>query len=96
MRLPLFFSLLLLAVSCHGAAGELERYAGQASRLHAADMMRFDSFSHGGRDRSPPPQHAAGAGYGYQATDKNIAGGQMNPEEAVAGWIKSPTHPSHS
>lgn len=64
----------------------------RASRLHAADMARFDYFSHSGRDGSTPPQRVARAGYSYQATGENIAGGQMNPEEAVAGWIKSPTH----
>jgi uncharacterized protein YkwD len=63
-----------------------------ASRLHAEDMARNNYFSHGGRDGSNPAQRVERAGYRYRATGENIAAGQMNPEEAVAGWIKSPPH----
>jgi uncharacterized protein YkwD len=63
-----------------------------ASRLHAADMARNNYFSHSGRDGSNPAQRVARAGYSYRATGENIAAGQMKPEDAVAGWIKSPPH----
>jgi len=63
-----------------------------ASQLHADDMARNNYFSHGSRDGSSPEQRVARAGYRYRATGENIAGGQMKPEDAVAGWIKSPPH----
>jgi uncharacterized protein YkwD len=63
-----------------------------ASQSHANDMARNNYFSHGGRDGSNPAQRVARAGYGYRATGENIAGGQQKPEDAVAGWIKSPPH----
>jgi len=44
------------------------------------------------RDGSDPAQRVERAGYRYRATGENIAAGQMKPEEAVAGWIKSPQH----
>jgi uncharacterized protein YkwD len=63
-----------------------------ASRLHAEDMARYNYFSHSGRDGSDPAQRVKRAGYNYSSTGENIAAGQMNPEDAVAGWIKSPPH----
>ena len=61
-------------------------------RLHAADMARYNYFSHSGRDGSDPAQRVERAGYRYRSTGENIAAGQLNPEDAVAGWIKSPPH----
>ena len=64
----------------------------EASRLHAEDMARYNYFSHSGRDGSDPAQRVERAGYRYRSTGENIAAGQMKPEDAVAGWIKSPGH----
>jgi len=64
----------------------------EASRLHAEDMARYNYFSHSGRDGSDPAQRVERAGYRFRSTGENIAGGQMKPEDAVAGWIKSPEH----
>ncbi len=64
----------------------------EASRLHAEDMARHNYLSHSGRDGSDPAQRVERAGYRYRAIGENIAGGQMKPEDAVAGWIKSPPH----
>jgi uncharacterized protein YkwD len=64
----------------------------RASLLHAQDMARHSYFSHAGRDGSNPAQRVERAGYKYRATGENIAAGQMRPEDAVAGWIKSPPH----
>jgi uncharacterized protein YkwD len=65
----------------------------EASRLHAEDMARHSYFSHTGRDGSDPAQRVERAGYRYRAVGENIAGGtQMQPEDAVADWIKSPGH----
>ena len=63
------------------------------SRLHAEDMARHNYFSHSGRDGSDPAQRVERAGYRYRFTGENIAAGtQMQAEDAVAGWIKSPGH----
>jgi uncharacterized protein YkwD len=64
----------------------------EASRLHAEDMARYSYLSHSGRDGSDPSQRVERAGYRYRATGENIAAGQMKPEDAVAGWVKSPGH----
>jgi len=64
----------------------------EASRLHAEDMARHSYLSHTGRDGSNPAQRAERAGYRYRSIGENIAGGQTKPEDAVAGWIKSPAH----
>lgn len=64
----------------------------EASRLHAEDMARYNYFSHSGRDGSDAAQRVERAGYRYRSTGENIAAGPMKPEDAVAGWIKSPAH----
>jgi uncharacterized protein YkwD len=66
-----------------------------ASRLHSEDMARYNYFGHNGSDGSAPAQRVERAGYRYRATGENIAAGQMKPEDAVAGWIKSPSHCSN-
>lgn len=64
----------------------------RAARGHSEDMARNNYFSHDGLDGSKPAERVARAGYKYRATGENIAAGQMTPEDAVAGWIKSPPH----
>lgn len=63
-----------------------------AATRHADDMAAHNYFSHGGRDGSTSAQRVTRAGYRYRVTGENIAAGQQSSEEAVAGWIKSPTH----
>jgi uncharacterized protein YkwD len=65
----------------------------ESSRLHSEDMARYNYFSHSGRDGSDPGQRVERAGYRFRSTGENIAAGaQMNAEDAVAGWIRSPGH----
>ena len=77
-----------------GAAGPLawnetlEKVAAQ----HAADMAANDYFSHTGHDGTTPAQRVTRAGYRWRMAGENIAAGQLSPEGAVAGWIKSPGH----
>jgi len=68
--------------------GTLER----AASGHARDMAVNNYFSHTGRDGASPAQRVARAGYRYRMTGENIAAGQMMPDAAVRGWIKSPGH----
>jgi uncharacterized protein YkwD len=80
--------------SAFGAAPPLRwnESLAQASRLHAEDMAQRNYFSHRGSDGSSPGQRIERAGYRYRAMGENLAGGQLQPEDAVAGWIKSPEH----
>jgi len=55
-------------------------------------MARHNYFSHSGRDGSNPWDRIERAGYKWRSSGENIAAGQRNAEEAVAGWIKSPGH----
>lgn len=64
----------------------------RAALVHASDMARNNFFSHDGSDGSKPAQRVERAGYRYRATGENIAAGMSTPEDAVAGWIKSPPH----
>ena len=64
----------------------------RAAHAQAADMAKNDYFSHTGRDGATPAQRVTRAGYRYRAVGENIASGQLSPEAAVAGWIKSPGH----
>ena len=64
----------------------------EASRLHSEDMARFNFLSHSSRDGSTPAQRVERTGYRYRITGENIAGGQLTPEDVVAGWTNSPKH----
>ena len=76
------------------AARPLARSAvlGRAALLHAEDMARHGYFSHTGRDGSKPAERVARVGYKFRAAGENITAGPSTPEEAVAGWLKSPGH----
>ena len=63
-----------------------------AASLHADDMAANNYFSHTGRDGSTSGQRVTRAGYRYRAAGENIAAGQLSPDEAVSGWLKSPVH----
>jgi uncharacterized protein YkwD len=77
-----------------GAAGPLQwnEMLANASLLHSQDMAHNNYFSHSGLDGSTPAQRVQRAGYRYSFVGENLAAGQMKPEEAVLGWINSPTH----
>ena len=63
-----------------------------AAAAHARDMAGKDYFSHTSPDGSTPAQRVSRAGYRYRMTGENIAAGQLSPETAMAGWLKSPGH----
>jgi uncharacterized protein YkwD len=64
----------------------------ESSQRHSEDMARNNYLNHIGSDGSTAEQRVQRAGYRYRATGENIAGGQLNPEDAVASWIGSPEH----
>lgn len=62
------------------------------AQAHAQDMAQHSYFSHTGRDGSQVGTRATRAGYVWRQIGENIAAGQMRPEMAVDGWLKSPGH----
>jgi uncharacterized protein YkwD len=63
-----------------------------ASAAHADEMARLNYFGHTGRDGLQVFERASRTGYAWRAIGENIASGQMQPEAAVQGWLKSPSH----
>jgi uncharacterized protein YkwD len=68
--------------------GVLERAAAQ----YAQDMAAYGYMDHTGRDGSSPEERITRSGYRWRETGENLASGIMTPEDAVAGWLKSPEH----
>lgn len=64
----------------------------QTALAHSEDMAQHDYFEHRGRDGSDAAQRAARRGYRWKSIGENIAAGQGDPAQAVAGWIASPGH----
>lgn len=63
-----------------------------AARARAQDMIRLDYFSHRSPDGRLPWDFAAEQGYDYEQLGENLASGWNSLDEAVAAWMKSPTH----
>ncbi len=60
--------------------------------VHAADMARYNYFSHTGRDGGHVAERATRAGYVWRAIGENIAAGQMQADAVMQGWLNSPGH----
>ena len=65
---------------------------GNAALAHSLDMATRGYFDHGGADGSTPASRVTRAGYAWRVVGENLAAGVATPEEAVAGWVKSPAH----
>ncbi len=63
-----------------------------AAAQYAHDMATHGYMDHTGRDGSSPQERITRSGYRWRETGENLASGIMTPEEAVAGWLKSPEH----
>ncbi|GES00480.1 hypothetical protein Acor_25440 [Acrocarpospora corrugata] len=63
----------------------------QSARTHSAEMADGNAFVHESPDGSTPWQRMARAGYQHGGAE-NIARGYQTAEEAVRGWMASPTH----
>lgn len=59
---------------------------------HARDMASHGRLSHAGSDGSTHAERATRAGYPWRVVGENIAAGQPNAEQVVAGWLKSAGH----
>jgi uncharacterized protein YkwD len=59
---------------------------------HAADMARYNYFSHTSPDGGSMVERASRAGYPRRAMAENIAAGQMQADAAMQSWLESPGH----
>lgn len=63
-----------------------------AATRHSEDMASRNYFSHIAKDGSDPTERVVRAGYRYRVVAENIAAGQSEPREVIAGWLASPGH----
>ncbi len=59
---------------------------------HAQDMAEHRHMDHRGSDDSMPNERVTRAGYRWRSVGENVAAGQPNADEVVAGWLDSPGH----
>jgi uncharacterized protein YkwD len=59
---------------------------------HSDDMAEHDYFDHVTPNGQTVGDRATAAGYHWRTILENIAAGQQDPAEVVAGWIHSPAH----
>ena len=59
---------------------------------HAADMARYNYFSHTSRNGRSMVERASRAGYPQRAMAENIAAGQLQADTAMRSWLDSPGH----
>jgi uncharacterized protein YkwD len=64
----------------------------QAALAHSKDMAAHNYLDHTGRDGSSPADRITRAGYKWRMVGENLASGITTPEDAVAGWLRSPHH----
>jgi len=63
-----------------------------AAQAHACNMSTKGYFSHRGKDGSKPKIRLKRQGCGAKTVAENIAIGQTNPNNVMAGWMGSPSH----
>lgn len=65
---------------------------GEAALGHALDMAARGSLGHRGTDGSLAGERARRSGYEWRASAENVAAGQRDADDVVAGWLASPGH----
>jgi uncharacterized protein YkwD len=63
-----------------------------AARVHTADMVENDYFSHTGLDGSSPRDRMDAAGFEGRGWAENIAAGRSGAEETLEQWMASDGH----
>ena len=64
----------------------------RSALAHSRDMAARNYFSHTSKGGSQADGRARHAGYNWQRIGENIAAGQISAQQAVAGWLASPSH----
>jgi uncharacterized protein YkwD len=70
----------------------LDERLNRAAQLHSDDMASRNYFDHQTPEGSRMTDRADAFGYRWRLLLENIAAGQENPAEAVAGWMESAGH----
>lgn len=63
-----------------------------AAQAKAEDMVARNYWSHDTPDGQEPWVFITNAGYSYQKAGENLAFGFTDSQDAVTGWMNSPTH----
>jgi uncharacterized protein YkwD len=71
---------------------QLDERLNRAAQLHSDDMATRNYFDHQTPEGSRMTDRADAFGYRWRLLLENIAAGQENPAEAVAGWMDSAGH----
>jgi uncharacterized protein YkwD len=64
----------------------------EAAERQSRAMAKHNVFSHTDPDGTTPGNRVHATGYTYLMVGENIEAGIDNPEDAVAGWMRSPGH----
>lgn len=64
----------------------------EAAKNHARDLAKWDRISHYGSDGSNPWDRVKRTGYNARLAAENVGTGQINFDEVIRGWKKSPGH----
>ncbi|HWG84536.1 MAG TPA: CAP domain-containing protein [Deinococcales bacterium] len=70
----------------------LEGRLSAAAQAHSDDMAARNYFAHKSPDGTNAAQRVTTQGYRWSHVGENLAAGQANAEQAVAGWLASPGH----
>lgn len=63
-----------------------------AALHHSSDMASNNFFDHTGSNNGSVTDRVDATGYVWRTVGENIAAGQLNAEETMAGWLTSPGH----
>jgi uncharacterized protein YkwD len=74
------------------SALRIDERLNRAAQLHSDDMADRNYFDHQTPEGSRMTDRADAFGYHWRLLLENIAAGQENPAEAVAGWMRSSEH----
>lgn len=64
----------------------------RSARVHSTDMATDNFFGHVGNDGRSVSDRVTDEHYSWQITGENIAAGQRDTAEVLAGWLASPGH----
>jgi uncharacterized protein YkwD len=65
---------------------------GKASLAHSRDMASQNYFSHRSKNGTHVDGRVDEQGYAWRVVGENIAAGQGSAQQAVSGWLSSPSH----
>jgi uncharacterized protein YkwD len=91
-RLDMLGRLNVIRQQSELGALRIDERLNRAAQLHSDDMAGRNYFDHQTPEGSRMTDRADAFGYRWRLLLENIAAGQENPAEAVAGWMTSSEH----